>query len=180
MTPELRDTLVKVALPIAGIVLPVLVAKLRRINFRELAGFYTPPARLFVLFIALWVVWMVITELLLHAIGKGEPHPWPPYPLLIVVLRVLAIGILGPIAEELLFRGMLYSRLSPRIGVAATIILLAVVWAVIHTRYDWVTIAIICADGLLFGYARHKTGSVYTPMAMHILGNLFSIYQSLR
>jgi hypothetical protein len=179
MSPDLRATLLKVGIPLLCILLPVVVARLRGISFRELGGFYKPPARLFVLFIGLWIVWMIVTELLLHWLQMGDPKPWPPYPMLIVALRILAIGILGPIAEELLFRGMLYSRLSPRIGAAATIILLAVVWSVIHIRYEWSTIALICVDGLIFGYARHRTGSVYTPMAMHMLGNLYSIYQSL-
>jgi membrane protease YdiL (CAAX protease family) len=37
----------------------------------------------------------------------------------------------------------------------------------------------IFVDGIVLGLARHFSGSLYVPIAMHMLGNLFSIAQSL-
>lgn len=179
-TAELRSTVLKIVLPLLGIALPILVARLRGFNLREFFGLYSPRARTFALWLAIWIVWMALTELFLHLMNMGQPKAWPDYPLLIVILRVIAIGVLGPIAEELFFRGLLFSRLSPKLGATATIVLLAVVFGVIHHRYDAAIIALVIVDGLFFGYARHQSGSVFTPMAMHTVGNLFSIWQSLR
>lgn len=180
MNAELRGTLMKVLLPLVMIAVPLVVLKVRGLDVREIIGLRKPPARLFAIFIAAWIAWMAVTELMLPCFGMDDPHPWKPYPMLILVLRILAIGLLGPIAEELVFRGVLYGRLVPYIGVAATIIGVAVVWGVIHVNYTWKTIVLICLDGMILGYARYKSRSVITPMVMHVLGNLFSIYQSLR
>jgi membrane protease YdiL (CAAX protease family) len=179
VNPTLRDIVIKLLITLVVIALPLTIARLRGFNVRDFAGLHKPPARLFAIILGTWVAWMAMTELLLHVLQVDAPNSWPPSPLIVVVLRVLAIGILGPIGEELIFRGVLYGRLSPRLGVTATIVLLAASWSLIHIRYDWTTIAFICADGLILGYARYKTGSVITPMAMHIIGNLFSVWQSL-
>lgn len=34
-------------------------------------------------------------------------------------------------------------------------------------------------DGLFFGLARHRTGSVLVPMLLHSLGNGYAVYQRL-
>lgn len=179
MNPELRSTLFKVLIPLLGILIPLIVAKVRGFSLREFFGFQKPAGRLFALFLALWVVWMALTEVVLHWLDPSGNPNWPPYPMLVIVLRILAIGILGPIMEELIFRGVIYGKLSRRIGVPATIIAIAIAWTLLHFRYDWTNLTVVFVDGLWFGYARHKTGSVFTPMAMHVMANLFSIYQSL-
>jgi membrane protease YdiL (CAAX protease family) len=176
---DLRSTLIKVGLPLLAMVILLTVAKLRGFDLREFAGLHRPPGRLFALFLGLWVVWMAVTELLLHWLGGEGPPPWRDYALPIVILRIVAIGILGPISEELVFRGGFYSRLATRLGAAGAILGTAAIFTVMHYGYSWTSLAFVFADGLIFGYARYKTRSVYTPMAMHVIGNLFSIGQSL-
>jgi uncharacterized protein len=178
MTPELRSTLIKVAVPLLTILIPLAVAKLRGFDVRELFGLHRPRPRVFILFIVLWIVWMAITELILQSLGLGS-SPWKTYPMTILVLRVLAIGVVGPIAEEFIFRGLAFGKLVPKIGVWPTIIGVGILFGLIHFGASWGHVAFICLDGILFGTARHKSGSVYTPMAMHAMGNLLSIYQSL-
>jgi membrane protease YdiL (CAAX protease family) len=179
MTSDLRDTLLKIGLALFAIVIPLVVAKLRGFDVRDFAGLNKPRRRPFVLLIAVWIAWMVLTELLLNWLQIDQSGSWRPYEPIVLALRILTIGILGPIAEELVFRGVVYGRLVPRLGPAVTIILTAVLFGIIHSRYDWSTIAFVCIDGLLFGYARYKTGSTYTAMTMHAMGNLVSIMQSL-
>jgi hypothetical protein len=92
------------------------------------------------------------------------------------VLTVLAVGVLGPAAEELIFRGTAFHWLLPRIGAAATIVLTAIVWAVLHVQYQPGIIALIIIDGVLLGLARYRTGSVVAPLLMHILWNLYAVW----
>ncbi len=62
--------------------------------------------------------------------GPWDITIWRQSPLFIDALRVLAVGILGPLAEELIFRGLLYGLLSrTRLGVIWTIVFLAGFWA---------------------------------------------------
>jgi len=92
------------------------------------------------------------------------------------VLRVLAVGVLGPIAEELIFRGWFFGVLLKRVSPAVTILLTAAGWAALHYAYGVAVLGVILVDGLLLGLARWKTRSVYPPIVMHMLYNLYAIW----
>jgi len=126
--------------------------------------------------IALYLAWMFGTDLLTHWRGPWDFTAWRAAPMAASVMRVLAVGVFGPIAEELVFRGYLFGLLRARIGAAGTISITALGWAILHADYSWWVIAIIAVDGLLLGLARWRTGSVYVPIAMHVLYNLYAIW----
>jgi membrane protease YdiL (CAAX protease family) len=85
-----------------------------------------------------------------------------------------------PIAEELAFRGLFMAALRRmRVAIPWAILLTAAVWSIIHLQYSPLLLALIVVDGIALGLARHYSGSLYVPIAMHVIGNLFSIYQSL-
>lgn len=125
---------------------------------------------------AVYLAWMLGTDLATHWRGPWDLAPWVAAPLAASVMRVLAVCLFGPAAEELVFRGFLYGLLKDRIGVPLTIALTAVGWALLHFDYSWWVIGIIVVDGLLLGLARWRTGSVYLPIAMHALYNLYAIW----
>jgi len=178
--PLLRSTLVKLLLPALGIVVLLTVTKRRGLSWREDLGLAWPSPRVFLLWIALWVAWVAASEVAIAALGIEPPAPWKPYPLYIVVMRVVAIGLIGPALEELVVRGLLFGKLSrTRLGPWGAIGICAAAWAVVHTQYDWKTMALIFLDGIVLGTARYRSRSTFVPMAMHMLGNLYSIYQSL-
>ena len=54
--------------------------------------------------------------------------------------------------------------------------LVALGWAAFHVQYGIGTMALIATDGLLLGAARVSSGSLVTPVAMHAMGNLVSIW----
>jgi membrane protease YdiL (CAAX protease family) len=177
MTDILWPTLAKVLLPAIGIGLMAFVVTKKKLSFAEDIGFRKPIVPVAVAFLALWLVLVAVEELL----QASTPKPWKELPLLIVALRILAIGIIGPIAEEFAFRGLLMSALMrTRVRVYGAILITAALWAAIHMQYEIGILAILFVDGVVLGMARHYTGSIYVPIAMHIAGNLFSISQSLR
>ncbi len=83
-----------------------------------------------------------------------------------MVLVAAAIG--APIAEETLFRGMLYGvlRESPvgQIGAAAVT---AFVWASVHAQYSVYGLGAIFLIGLYLAWVREQTGSIIAPMLCH-------------
>jgi membrane protease YdiL (CAAX protease family) len=180
MDPLLRSTLLKVTLPAVIAVAVFVVAKMRGIAWDAELGLRRSSLRAVAVWIVLWVAWIAIGEWIIRAAGLEPPKAWPAYPLPIVVLRVLAIGLIGPFSEELVVRGLLLSRLRrTRLGTAGAVVVTAVGWAAMHYQYSPGLIAMIAGDGILLGAARVKGRSLWIPVALHALGNLFSIYQSM-
>jgi len=84
----------------------------------------------------------------------------------------LAIVVLTPIGEEVLFRGFLFRGWlrAPR-DAWPVIIVTSLLWALIHVQYDWYVIAQIFIFGLLLGWMRWATGSVILTILLHALIN---------
>jgi len=86
-----------------------------------------------------------------------------------------ALVVAAPVAEEILFRGFLFEGVrASRLGGPGAVAVSALAWAAIHTQYGLPGRAIILALGLLCGWARWRTGSLHTSLAMHVLNNLIS------
>jgi membrane protease YdiL (CAAX protease family) len=83
----------------------------------------------------------------------------------LIVPRAL---LLAAIAEELLFRGVLFGWLTRHLGVWASIVVTAVLFAAEHGYYP-VLLPLGLVFGLATGWLRAQTGSVLPGMAIHIL-----------
>ncbi len=92
-------------------------------------------------------------------------------------LYVLAIAIMAPLWEELLFRGFVYDGYAKTraLGPIGAILVPAVIWAVIHMQYEVHDIVTIFVLGLVIGLARWRTESLYVPVAMHCVLNSIAI-----
>ncbi len=179
MDPLLRSTLLKVALPLVAIALVLIVTRWKGLRWSEDLRLLWPAPRTTALWVGAWLVWMLVSELATRALHLENARPWPAFPLVIILLRILAIGILGPCAEELVYRGVLFWPLLRKLGPAAAIVITSLVFGLSHYSYAWAVVAFVCADGFFFGLARHRAQSVYLPMLLHAIGNLLSIAQSL-
>ena len=78
--------------------------------------------------------------------------------------------VLGPITEELLYRGLVYERCLRFLPETGAILLNSLLFSVAHSSP--VQMAVAFAAGLLFSLARKKTGTVTAPIIMHIIFNL--------
>lgn len=110
-----------------------------------------------------------------------EPEPQPVFSIfLLESRRAVVVGLLflaavvGPVAEEIFFRGLLYGSLRGRIGIGRALLLTAFLFACLHT--DAVSFVPIFALGLLFGWVYEKTGSLAAPAAIHVLHNAGMLY----
>jgi membrane protease YdiL (CAAX protease family) len=179
MDPVLQSTLIKLGGPTLAVVFMLIAARRRGISNADL-GLLRPHPAAMAGWIVAWVVWLAIGEIVIDTFGLDQAQPWPAYSTLVVVLRVLAIGVAGPVSEELLMRGFVLHLLR-RIGmnVWLAIAIASISWAALHVQYGPGTIALIAVDGVLLGVARVAGGSLWIPIAMHVMGNLVSIYQSL-
>ena len=161
----------------AGLALFVIALILFRTRHipREDRGLVWPRLLPTLLFVAVYLAWMFASDAVIHWRGPWDFSTWRAAPLLASALRVLAVAMLGPIAEELIFRGYLLGRLQ-RFGPAIAILVTATVWTALHYFYPLPVLAVILMDGILLGLARWKTGSVVPPIIMHALYNLYAVW----
>jgi membrane protease YdiL (CAAX protease family) len=95
-------------------------------------------------------------------------EPW----LFLLVFPSVAIG--APLAEEVIFRGQLFSALSStRIGPFGATLLTSLIWSVLHVTEPWLSIGLIFVMGLIFGWLMVRFGSLWLTIACHGLWNGF-------
>jgi membrane protease YdiL (CAAX protease family) len=96
-----------------------------------------------------------------------------------LVLFFIAVVIIGPITEEIVFRGFLFRGLSASfLGIAGTLIVTSVAWALMHVQYDALIIAQIFLIGLLLGWLRWASGSTLLTISLHVLANFVATIEA--
>jgi len=103
---------------------------------------------------------------LLHA-GREQgltPHGWKPGSAGPFAANVVAFAIVGPVVEELTFRGLGFSLLQ-RFGQAAAILLVGLAFGLWHGLVE--ALPILTALGIGLAYLRARTDSLYPPIILH-------------
>lgn len=85
------------------------------------------------------------------------------------ILYFLVIVILGPIVEESIYRGMLYSPYRKKYGPTKAIIITSLFFSVIHLKVGFGCVFIY---GLVYGALYERTESIVPPIVAHGLSNL--------
>lgn len=109
-----------------------------------------------------------LTEVL-WAVGadNGRLASASPWLTAIILIRIC---VLAPLAEELLFRGALFTWLRQRLSATWTILLTGIAFAIIHQMPAMLPLAALV--GIAAGVIRERTGSATIPMLIHALQNI--------
>ena len=100
---------------------------------------------------------------MLHVYGSAT---WPAF-------LWVAIIFAAPVQEELLFRGFMYRGLAAsRLGWLGATLICSAGWTLLHVQYDWLEMLTIFLLGLILGWLRHRSGSIWLPVMVHSLNNL--------
>lgn len=84
------------------------------------------------------------------------------------VLFFLVGGIVAPVAEEIVFRGLVFGYLR-RWGVPAAVLISTALFAALHLPAVPITQIV---GGMVFAVAYHTGRSLMVPIVIHVLGNL--------
>ena len=87
----------------------------------------------------------------------------------LILVAIFGVSI-GPMAEELVFRGFLQPLLVRSLGGTAGIVAAAIPFGMLHFwQYgnSWRHVILIAAAGAAFGWVRHTTGSTKASTIMH-------------
>lgn len=90
-----------------------------------------------------------------------------------MIYELLGSCLLIPIAEELLYRGVVYKRLRLLFGVMPAIVFSALIFGLMHVNVVQLLYAGIL--GLLLAFLMERTGRLYAPILGHIAANLAAV-----
>lgn len=87
----------------------------------------------------------------------------------LIVYSIVLASLIGPILEEIFFRGFCYPVLRNKIGMQWALIITSALFALIHenTFAFWPIFVL----GLALGYLYEKRGSLIAPMVLHVTHN---------
>jgi membrane protease YdiL (CAAX protease family) len=92
-----------------------------------------------------------------------------------LMLSLLAIGVLAPLAEELWFRGWLWTGLRRSWGVPTTAVATGLFFMLAHTGSGWAKPLLTLPSVVLLSALRHFGGSTRASIAAHMVNNTLAV-----
>jgi hypothetical protein len=123
----------------------------------------------FGVFVAIGIVSLALDPILHPGREQGlAPPHWEPAHAGAFALNVFALAFVGPIVEELTFRGLGFSLLE-RYGQTTAVLAVGLAFGLWHGLVGALPVLFVFGAGL--AYLRSRTGSVYPGMILHVLFN---------
>lgn len=88
------------------------------------------------------------------------------------LLMLSAAVVLAPLAEEVIFRGILLPGLAQHMKTASALVISAALFGLFHVPSHGIGAIMPALLGLVFGWARLRTGSLAAPILLHAANNL--------
>lgn len=90
-----------------------------------------------------------------------------------MVIRIITSCIIGPIVEEIVFRGFLFNSLSRRINIVLSAIITTLIFAFMHISISSCIFALI--TGFIFIYFYIKTNNLLVSFIIHSFCNMMAL-----
>ncbi|EGM79258.1 Putative metal-dependent membrane protease [Rheinheimera sp. A13L] len=92
-----------------------------------------------------------------------------------LMISLIMSAVLAPVAEELLFRGYLQTKLKSFLPyIWPRILIVALPFTLMHLQYSYGLIFVF-VSALLYGWAREKANSVYPAIFLHAVSNTIAV-----
>ena len=88
---------------------------------------------------------------------------------------LFVFAVMAPLAEELVFRGLLYGWIEGRWGWRPAFAVSAITFAAAHFDPTFVYMIVVLPLGLLFSWLRWRTSSLLPSLAAHMANNAFAV-----
>jgi membrane protease YdiL (CAAX protease family) len=158
-----------------GIVLGLALLITRGLDRRSVLGLRRPISWSRALGISvLVVIALLVTSAIVAPFGDPEqeqgliPSGWDSHRIAQFTAFAIVVTLVGPIVEELMFRGVGYGLLEP-FGRARAIVIVGIAFAFIHGLFAG--FFVIAAFGIGITYLRSRTGSIYPCIILHACYN---------
>lgn len=168
-------TLILLLTDLAAIGIYCLTAAIRKRPLRDHVSLYPISRRCILPILLLGICSNAAVGTLLNLIPFPDSW-WDTYeasssvlPTQVSVLAVLTTAVVGPIAEEFCFRGLLYTRLSQGMPAVLAAVFGAFVFGLVHGTALWFCYAFLL--GLFMTWLFHRFGSLWASILFHMSFN---------
>ena len=113
-----------------------------------------------------------------HAVPQDIQQLGSATPLALRIPLMLVVVSVGPLVEELLFRGVLLSALLRRLGNGWSVAISSLVFALIHLPgldFQWYALPDLLLLALVLAWLRLRSGSIWPAVLAHGLNNLLGV-----
>jgi membrane protease YdiL (CAAX protease family) len=95
----------------------------------------------------------------------------------VIFLAILSICIIGPIFEEIIFRGWMFSKIAQtKLGSVGALLITTLIFTLLHSQYEQVlTYFVIGSLGFLLGFIRYRINNISYTIIAHMLFNSASM-----
>ncbi|MEI4602942.1 type II CAAX endopeptidase family protein [Bacillus cereus] len=119
------------------------------------------------------LIYLAILNLVLpHGLGVDESNIVIEPTKSEIILYVVVLTVFAPIWEELLFRGILFKKLSQRFSTLTSIVISACIFTLGHPLTVG-SLLYIFGMGICLAYTYKKTKNLLVPIGIHLLNNSF-------
>lgn len=94
---------------------------------------------------------------------------------IVLAIRLVLIVAVAPLAEELFFRGWLWTALRQSWSAWPTALVTAGLWLVVHAVGGPVRVVILLPQAILLSVARHYGSSVRASLPIHVVNNVTAV-----
>jgi membrane protease YdiL (CAAX protease family) len=120
--------------------------------------------------VAIWVIGALLNPFLEAGEEQGlVPDDWESDHAAAFVANFVVVAVVAPIVEELTYRGLGFAAVRQFFGAGAAIVVTALAFGLAHGLV--VALPVLTVFGLILGWLRFKTSSLYPPIILHAIFN---------
>ena len=90
------------------------------------------------------------------------------------ILAAIALVVVGPILEEVIYRGLIYGKLRKKHSLITSILIVSILFGFLHGQ--WNVGVDVFALSVVACLMRETTGTIYAGIILHILKNTIAFY----
>ncbi len=128
--------------------------------------------------VAIWVIGAILNIFLEAGEEQGlVPDGWDPDRAAAFAANFVVVALVAPVVEELTYRGLGFAAVRDAFGGIAAIVVTAVAFGLAHGLV--VALPVLTIFGLILGWLRWRTASLYPPIILHALFNGIALIASV-
>ena len=87
-----------------------------------------------------------------------------------ILIAIISTGIIGPIIEEYMIRGIMYNELKQKYSIMKSIVITTIIFSLLHFNLVQMIYALVL--GFILIYMYEKTNNIKAPLILHMTSNI--------